>query len=77
MAILICGGAGYIGSHTVRLLVESGENVIVADNLSTGHRSAINSAVKFYDCDIRDKIALQKIFAENKIEIKPIGNLNA
>ncbi|MBR4384404.1 MAG: UDP-glucose 4-epimerase GalE [Selenomonadaceae bacterium] len=68
MAILICGGAGYIGSHTVRLLVESGENVIVADNLSTGHRSAINSAVKFYDCDIRDKIALQKIFAENKIE---------
>ncbi|MBR2518396.1 MAG: UDP-glucose 4-epimerase GalE [Selenomonadaceae bacterium] len=68
MAILICGGAGYIGSHTVRLLVESGEDVIIADNLSTGHRSAINPAVKFYDCDIRDKIALQKIFAENKIE---------
>ena len=68
MAILICGGAGYIGSHTIRLLVESGEDVIVADNLSTGHRSAINPAVKFYDCDIRDKIALQKIFAENKIE---------
>ena len=68
MAILICGGAGYIGSHTVRLLVESGEDVIIADNLSTGHRSAINPAVKFYDCDIRDKVALQKIFAENKIE---------
>ena len=68
MAILICGGAGYIGSHTIRLLVESGEDVIVADNLSTGHRSAINPAVKFYDCDIRDKVALQKIFAENKIE---------
>ena len=68
MAILICGGAGYIGSHTVRLLLDAGENVIVADNLSTGHRSAINPAVKFYDCDIRDKIALQKIFAENKIE---------
>ncbi len=68
MAILICGGAGYIGSHTIRLLVDAGEDVIVADNLSTGHRSAINPAVKFYNCDIRDKITLQKIFAENKIE---------
>lgn len=68
MAILICGGAGYIGSHTIRLLVDAGEDVIVADNLSTGHRSAINPAVKFYDCDIRDKVTLQKIFAENKIE---------
>ncbi|MBR1805616.1 MAG: UDP-glucose 4-epimerase GalE [Selenomonadaceae bacterium] len=68
MAILICGGAGYIGSHTVRLLVEAGEDVIVADNLSTGHKAAINPAVKFYNCDIRDKVALTKIFAANDIE---------
>ena len=68
MAILICGGAGYIGSHTVRQLVDAGEEVIIADNLSTGHRAAINPAVKFYECDIRDKTALQKIFVENKIE---------
>lgn len=68
MAILVCGGAGYIGSHVVRQLVAAGEEVIIADNLSTGHRAAINPAVKFYECDIRDKAALKKIFAENKIE---------
>ena len=66
MAILVCGGAGYIGSHTVRQLLASGEDVIIADNLSTGHRATISSAVKFYECDIRDKSALQKIFNENK-----------
>ena len=68
MALLVCGGAGYIGSHTVRQLINAGEEVIIADNLSTGHRAAINPAVKFYQCDIRDKAALKKIFAENKIE---------
>ena len=68
MAVLVCGGAGYIGSHTVRRLIEAGEEVIIADNLSTGHRVSLNPAVKFYECDIRDKVALQKIFAENKIE---------
>ena len=68
MSILVLGGAGYIGSHTVNLLLKSGEEVIIADNLSTGHRAAINPAVKFYECDIRDKTALKKIFAENKIE---------
>ena len=67
MAVLVCGGAGYIGSHTVRELLAAGEEVIIADNLSTGHREAI-PAVKFYECDIRDKAALKKIFAENKIE---------
>ena len=68
MAIMVCGGAGYIGSHTVRELLSAGEEVIIADNLSTGHRAALNPAVKFYECDIRDKGALKKIFAENKIE---------
>ncbi|MBR4151481.1 MAG: UDP-glucose 4-epimerase GalE [Selenomonadaceae bacterium] len=68
MAILVCGGAGYIGSHTVRQLLAAGEEVIIADNLSKGHRAAINPSVKFYECDIRDKDALKKIFAENKIE---------
>ncbi|MBD3879473.1 MAG: UDP-glucose 4-epimerase GalE [Quinella sp. 1Q5] len=69
MAILVCGGAGYIGSHTVRQLIAAGEEVIIADNLSTGHRAAINSAVKLYECDIRDKAALKKIFAEHEIEV--------
>ena len=68
MAIMVCGGAGYIGSHAVREFLSAGEEVIVVDNLSTGHRAAINPAVKFYECDIRDKSALKKIFAENEVE---------
>ena len=55
MAVLVCGGAGYIGSHTVRQLMAAGEEVIIADNLSTGHRAAISPDIKFYECDIRDK----------------------
>ncbi len=42
MSILVLGGAGYIGSHTVDHLCELGYDVIVADNLSTGHQQAIN-----------------------------------
>lgn len=38
MSILVCGGAGYIGSHMVKRLVEQGQDVVVADNLSTGHK---------------------------------------
>ena len=53
MAILVAGGAGYIGSHMVKNLVEHGEDVVVADNLSTGHRDAINPKAKFYEGDIR------------------------
>ena len=68
MAIMVCGGAGYIGSHTVREILAAGEEVILVDNLSTGHRAAVNPAVKFYECDIRDKPSLKKIFAENEVE---------
>ena len=68
MAILVFGGAGYIGSHTVRQLCAAGEEVIIADNFATGHRAAISPNVKLYECDIRDKDALKKIFAENQIE---------
>ena len=68
MAVLVCGGAGYIGSHTVRQLLAAGEEVIVVDNLSTGHRASIDPDVKFHACDIRDKTALKKIFAEHEIE---------
>ena len=54
MAILVCGGAGYIGSHTVHQLVAKGEQVVIVDNLATGHRAALNPAAKFYEGDIRD-----------------------
>ena len=54
MSILVLGGAGYIGSHMVDRLVEHGTDVVVVDNLVTGHRAAVNSAAKFYQGDLRD-----------------------
>lgn len=68
MAILVAGGAGYIGSHMVKDLVEHGQEVVVADNLSTGHRDAINPNAKFYEGDIRDRKFLDKIFDNEDIE---------
>lgn len=66
--ILVCGGAGYIGSHAVRQLIDRGEEVIIVDNLETGHEDAIHPQAKFYKVDIRDEEALDKVFAENKID---------
>ncbi|MCG8539194.1 MAG: UDP-glucose 4-epimerase GalE [Clostridia bacterium] len=66
--ILVCGGAGYIGSHTVYELVDRGEEVIVLDNLQTGHRAAVHSMAKFYNGDIRDRKFLDKVFSEREIE---------
>lgn len=68
MAVLVCGGAGYIGSHAVRALLAAKEEVVVADNLQTGHRQAVHPAARFYEADIRDAAALDRIFAENEIE---------
>ncbi|OPJ59008.1 UDP-glucose 4-epimerase GalE [Clostridium oryzae] len=67
MAILICGGAGYIGSHMVAELVENGEEVVVLDNLQKGHKKAIEGK-KLYIGDLRDRKILDKVFTENKIE---------
>ena len=66
--ILVTGGAGYIGSHAVRQLIDRGEEVIIVDNLETGHEDAIHPQAKFYKVDIRDEEALDKVFAENKID---------
>ncbi len=68
MKILILGGAGYIGSHTVRELLENGYNVAIADNLQTGHKESIPEGVKFYEGDIRDKNFLDNIFESEKID---------
>ena len=68
MPILVCGGAGYIGSHAVHQLVEKGEDVVIVDNLQTGHRKALNPKAKFYEGDIRNYEVLDKIFSENQIE---------
>lgn len=67
MAILVTGGAGYIGSHTVAELLAQGKEVVVIDNLQTGHRDALLGG-KLYEGDLRDKELLAKLFAENHIE---------
>ncbi len=68
MAILVLGGAGYIGSHTVYELIDAGKEVIVADNLQTGFRAAVHPKAKFYKLDIRDKSALDILFQAEKID---------
>jgi UDP-glucose 4-epimerase len=67
MAILVCGGAGYIGSHMVAALLEKGEEVVVLDNFQKGHREAILGG-KIYEGDLRDRLILDKVFTENSID---------
>ena len=67
MAILVCGGAGYIGSHMVAELIEKGEEVIIVDNFQKGHRDAVVGR-KVYEGDLRDREFLDKVFSENNIE---------
>ena len=61
MAILVCGGAGYIGSHMVSLLAERGKEVIVVDNFQKGHKDAVKGR-KIYEGDLRDRSFLNKVF---------------
>ena len=68
MAILVCGGAGYIGSHAVHQLIARGEEVVLVDNLQTGHRGALHPQATFCEGDIRDAAALDRIFTERSIE---------
>jgi len=66
--IFITGGAGYIGSHTVKVLLEQGyKDLIIFDNLEQGHRDAVLGG-KFVEGDLRNKEALEKVFSENKID---------
>jgi UDP-glucose 4-epimerase len=75
MNILVTGGAGYIGSHTIIELIKNNHKVIVADNLSNSSRESIarvekitNSQIPFYEIDVRDKKALEEIFLNNQID---------
>lgn len=68
MAVLVCGGGGYIGSHCVYSLIDKKEEVVVVDNLQTGHLDAIHKEAKFYQGDIKDKDFLDKVFRENDID---------
>ncbi|WP_137596952.1 UDP-glucose 4-epimerase GalE [Paucilactobacillus kaifaensis] len=68
MSILVAGGAGYIGSHMVARLIERGQSVVVVDNLSTGHKGAIDPKAKFYEGDVRDRKFLDSVFDAESIE---------
>lgn len=68
MTVLVLGGAGYIGSHTVYELIDAGEDVVVADNLMTGHVDAVHPKARFYKGDIRDKDFLNNLFKKEKID---------
>ena len=74
MAVLITGGAGYIGSHTCIELLNAGYDIVVVDNYCNSSEEPLRRVMKitgkkfpFYKADIRDKEALDKIFKENKI----------
>lgn len=75
MAILVTGGAGYIGSHTCVEMQNAGYEIVVVDNLDNSSKESLKRVeaitgkpVKFYEEDVRDKDALRKIFTENDIE---------
>jgi len=67
MAVLVTGGAGYIGSHAVAALLEKGMEVVIADNLYQGHRAAVLGG-KLYVGDLRDEAFLSRVFEENDID---------
>jgi len=68
MTVLVLGGAGYIGSHAVDMLIAKGYDVAVIDNLLTGHKAAIHPSARFYEGDIRDKEFMRNVFAKEEIE---------
>ncbi len=68
MAILVTGGAGYIGSAAVKDLLAKGETVVVLDNLVYGHRQSVDSSVAFYEGDIGDETLVRKILDAHEIE---------
>ena len=68
MPILVTGGAGYIGSHTVYKLIEEGRDVVVIDNLETGYIKAVHPKARFYKGDIRDKEFLNSVFSKEHID---------
>ncbi len=75
MAILVTGGSGYIGSHTCIEMIKAGYDIVVVDNLDNSSKESLSRVekivgkpIKFYENDVRDKAALERIFKENKIE---------
>ena len=68
MSVLILGGAGYIGSHCAFDFIERGLDVVILDNLQSGHIEALHPKARFYKGDIRDKKCLDELFKKEKID---------
>ncbi|WP_416828195.1 UDP-glucose 4-epimerase GalE [Ectobacillus polymachus] len=66
--ILVVGGAGYIGSHTVKELVDQGHEVVVLDNLSTGHKESVDRRVIFEQGDLSNQVDLDRVFTKYSID---------
>ncbi len=69
MNILVVGGAGYIGSHCVKQIIEAGHRPVVLDNLVYGHQSAVSSEVPFYEGDLGDETVVIQVLENEKIDI--------
>lgn len=68
MKILVCGGAGYVGSHTVAALMDKGYEVVVADNLEKGHREAVWEGALLEVGDLRDEAFAEQLFQKHKLD---------
>nr|WP_318539464.1 UDP-glucose 4-epimerase GalE [Terribacillus saccharophilus] len=68
MKVLVTGGAGYIGSHAVAMLLEKGHEAVIIDNVITGHLAAVNKDAVFYEGDLRDAAFLNDVFAKEKVD---------
>jgi UDP-glucose 4-epimerase len=68
MNILVTGGAGYIGSVTVEQLIEAGEEVVVFDNLSQGHRGAVHPGAVFVEGDLANQAQIETVFETHAID---------
>lgn len=68
MNVLVTGGAGYIGSHAVKRLVETAHTAVVIDNLDRGHRQALHPRAAFYELPLADTAAIARVLKEHAIE---------
>jgi UDP-glucose-4-epimerase GalE len=68
MRILVTGGAGYIGSHMVHMLLAARHDVVVLDDLSSGHRDAVPESIELVKCDVADRTAVANTLRRGRIE---------
>ena len=68
MHVMVVGGAGYIGSHAVKQLIEAGHQVVVVDNLYRGHVQAVHPEAAFYEADLLDTEKLAGILSDHEVE---------